>query len=116
LGWLSLSGAGLVIVEQTAVEPAGRITHCCLGLYSDAVKPREPSGIKSGRNRWFVDSPLEGSGFELPVPRCALIANRAALVAPPAGGVGHLTRARWLTPEGSNPPFSSVGSTNFRFL
>src|SRR4051794_2814376 len=32
----SLSGAGLVIVEQTAVEPAGRITHGCLGLYSDA--------------------------------------------------------------------------------
>src|SRR6516225_2182425 len=26
---------------------------------------------------------LEGSGFELPVPRCALIANGAALVAPP---------------------------------
>jgi 2,4-dienoyl-CoA reductase-like NADH-dependent reductase (Old Yellow Enzyme family) len=36
LGSLSLSGAGLVIVEQTAVEPAGRITHGCLGLYSDA--------------------------------------------------------------------------------
>ena len=35
LGSLSLSGAGLVIVEQTAVEPAGRITHGCLGLYSD---------------------------------------------------------------------------------
>ena len=27
LGSLSLSGAGLVIVEQTAVEPAGRISH-----------------------------------------------------------------------------------------
>jgi hypothetical protein len=26
------------------------------------------------------DSPLEGSGFELPVPRCALIANSAAAV------------------------------------
>ena len=36
LGSLSLSGAGLVIVEQTAVEPEGRITHGCLGLYSDA--------------------------------------------------------------------------------
>src|SRR5438045_1847370 len=36
LGSLSLSGAGLVIVEQTAVEPVGRITHGCLGLYSDA--------------------------------------------------------------------------------
>ncbi|MGC1891521.1 MAG: hypothetical protein WA709_36500 [Stellaceae bacterium] len=36
LGSLSVSGAGLVIVEQTAVEPAGRISHGCLGLYSDA--------------------------------------------------------------------------------
>jgi 2,4-dienoyl-CoA reductase-like NADH-dependent reductase (Old Yellow Enzyme family) len=36
LGALSLSGAGLLLVEQTAVEPAGRITHGCLGLYSDA--------------------------------------------------------------------------------
>jgi 2,4-dienoyl-CoA reductase-like NADH-dependent reductase (Old Yellow Enzyme family) len=35
LGSLSLSGAGLVIVEQTAVEPTGRISHRCLGLYSD---------------------------------------------------------------------------------
>jgi 2,4-dienoyl-CoA reductase-like NADH-dependent reductase (Old Yellow Enzyme family) len=36
LGSLSVSGAGLVIVEQTAVEPAGRISYGCLGLYSDA--------------------------------------------------------------------------------
>jgi len=36
LGALSVSGAGLVVVEQTAVDPAGRITHACLGLYSDA--------------------------------------------------------------------------------
>lgn len=33
---LSLSGAGVVIVEMTAVEPEGRITPACLGLYSDA--------------------------------------------------------------------------------
>ena len=24
--------------------------------------------VKSSRNRWFADSPLEGNGFELPVP------------------------------------------------
>jgi 2,4-dienoyl-CoA reductase-like NADH-dependent reductase (Old Yellow Enzyme family) len=36
LGSLSLSGAALVIVEQTAVEPAGRISRGCLGLDSDA--------------------------------------------------------------------------------
>jgi 2,4-dienoyl-CoA reductase-like NADH-dependent reductase (Old Yellow Enzyme family) len=36
LGSLSLSGAGVVVVEMTAVEPEGRITPACLGLYSDA--------------------------------------------------------------------------------
>lgn len=36
LGSLALSRAGLLMVEATAVEQAGRITHGCLGLYSDA--------------------------------------------------------------------------------
>jgi NADPH2 dehydrogenase len=36
LGSLSLSGAGLLILEATGVEAAGRITPGCLGLYSDA--------------------------------------------------------------------------------
>jgi NADPH2 dehydrogenase len=36
LGSLSMSGAGLLILEATAVEAAGRITPSCLGLYSDA--------------------------------------------------------------------------------
>jgi NADPH2 dehydrogenase len=35
LGMLANSGAGLVIVEMTDVERRGRITHGCLGLYSD---------------------------------------------------------------------------------
>jgi len=35
LGTLAQSGAGLLIVEATAVEPEGRITHGCTGLYSD---------------------------------------------------------------------------------
>ena len=36
VGGLMLSGAGLVIMEATATEAAGRITHGCLGLYTDA--------------------------------------------------------------------------------
>src|SRR5689334_14340534 len=32
---LAMSGAGLVMVEMTDVERHGRITHGCLGLYSD---------------------------------------------------------------------------------
>ncbi|MBP6899664.1 MAG: NADH:flavin oxidoreductase/NADH oxidase [Burkholderiaceae bacterium] len=35
LGQLALSGAGLLIVEATAVEPAGRITPACLGLWDE---------------------------------------------------------------------------------
>ncbi|MBC7671188.1 MAG: NADH:flavin oxidoreductase/NADH oxidase [Polaromonas sp.] len=35
LGHLALSGAGLLIIEATAVEPHGRISSECLGLYSD---------------------------------------------------------------------------------
>ena len=36
LGMLANSGAGLVVVEATHVTRPGRITHGCLGLYSDA--------------------------------------------------------------------------------
>ena len=35
IGSLANSGAGLFIVEATAVEPEGRITHGCVGLWSD---------------------------------------------------------------------------------
>ena len=35
LGHLALSGAGLLMIEATAVEARGRITPGCLGLYSD---------------------------------------------------------------------------------
>lgn len=35
LSQLAYSGAGLVVVEATAIERRGRITHGCLGLYSD---------------------------------------------------------------------------------
>ncbi|CAN7235928.1 NADH:flavin oxidoreductase/NADH oxidase [Trinickia sp. LjRoot230] len=35
LGHLALSGAGLLIIEATAVSPEGRITPADLGLYSD---------------------------------------------------------------------------------
>src|SRR6516165_9779027 len=36
LGMLANSGAGLLVIEATHVERRGRITHGCLGLYSDA--------------------------------------------------------------------------------
>jgi len=36
LGSFAISGAGLLMIEATAVERPGRITHTCLGLYSDS--------------------------------------------------------------------------------
>jgi NADPH2 dehydrogenase len=38
LGGLALSGAGLLCIEATAVEPQGRITPGCLGLWDDATE------------------------------------------------------------------------------
>src|SRR5215216_6717509 len=38
LGMMANSGAGLLTIEATHVERHGRITHGCLGLYSDACE------------------------------------------------------------------------------
>ncbi len=38
LGQMAVSGAGALIIEATAVEPAGRITAGCLGLWSDETE------------------------------------------------------------------------------
>ena len=38
LGHLALSGAAMLCIEATAVEPGGRITHGCLGLWDDATE------------------------------------------------------------------------------
>ena len=35
LGQFAVSGVGIVFVEATGVEPAGRISPACTGLYSD---------------------------------------------------------------------------------
>lgn len=38
LGQLAFSGAGLLIIEASAVEPAGRITPADLGLWNDETE------------------------------------------------------------------------------
>ena len=67
----------------------------------------DPIGLKGFHpqsERFARDSALEGSGFELPVPRCALIANSAALVAPPDSVVrGGSLNGRLTTPIGGGP-------------
>src|SRR5688572_12651822 len=49
LGMLANSGAALVVVEATAVEPIGRITHGCLGLWSDENEAAFSRVLKSVR-------------------------------------------------------------------
>ncbi len=49
LGMLANSGAALVVVEATAVEPIGRITHGCLGLWSDENEAALSRVLKSVR-------------------------------------------------------------------
>ncbi len=39
LGRFAMGGAGLILVEATAIVPEGRITHGCLGLWSDDQIP-----------------------------------------------------------------------------
>ncbi|MGO1079541.1 NADH:flavin oxidoreductase/NADH oxidase [Inquilinus sp. CA228] len=46
---LAMSGAALVVVEATGVERRGRITHGCLGLYSDANERAIARGLAAAR-------------------------------------------------------------------
>lgn len=49
--WMSLamSGAGMVTIEATGVERRGRITHGCLGLYSDANEAAAQRALAAAR-------------------------------------------------------------------
>lgn len=90
-GHLALSGAGLLILEATGVEPRGRITRECLGLYDDeneaalrrvlqAVRRYStmPIGIQlghAGRKGSMVNhnlgrghAPVEEGGWEMIAP------------------------------------------------
>ena len=78
LGHLSLSGAGLLIIEATAVEAAGRITPQDLGLWDDETEQAlaetindvkryatMPLGIQLGHagRKASCDVPWRGGGF-----------------------------------------------------
>ena len=49
LGTLAVSGADLVFVEATAVEPIGRITPGCVGLYNDSQERELTNLVKQIR-------------------------------------------------------------------
>src|SRR5690606_40407985 len=46
-GQYAVSGAGLFIIEATAVEPEGRITPECLGLWNDENEDRKSTRLNS---------------------------------------------------------------------
>ncbi len=56
LGQMAQSGAGLLIIEATAVEAIGRITPGCLGLYSDANERALGAVLDDVRS--FSDMPI----------------------------------------------------------
>ncbi|WP_066092708.1 NADH:flavin oxidoreductase/NADH oxidase [Xanthomonas massiliensis] len=51
LGNLALSGAGLLIIEATAVEPRGRITYADVGLWDDTTEAAL-AGLLASLRRW----------------------------------------------------------------
>ena len=85
LGQLALSGAGLLIIEATAVEAIGRITPGCLGLYSDACEQALGQVLASLRRHSTMPVAIQlahaGRKASSEVPWCG-----GALIAPEHGG------------------------------
>ena len=97
LGHLALAGPGLLIIEATGVEAAGRITHGCTGLYSDENEAAFRHVIAFCRR--VSDSPI---GIQLGH------AGRKASVHLPWDGGGALGSGddRWETSAPSAAPFT----------
>ncbi|ELS6682441.1 NADH:flavin oxidoreductase/NADH oxidase [Salmonella enterica] len=96
LGQLSLSGAGLLIIEATAVEPAGRISDGDLGLWDDETEAALAGVLKD--IRLYSDIPV---GIQL-----GHAGRKASCAAPWLGG-HQLTTAEggWQTVSASGHAF-----------
>jgi len=94
---LAMSGAGLVMVEATGVERHGRITHGCLGLYSDDCEATIARALAAARR---VAGPAK-FGIQL------AHAGRKASSQRPWEGGGPLRpdEDRWPTVSASSLPF-----------
>lgn len=102
LGHLSHSGAGLLIIEATAVAPEGRITPGCTGLWSDANEAAFARVL--GAIRQYSSMPI---AIQLGH------AGRKASCAVPWQGNRHLTAQEggWQTVAPSAVPFNASDST-----
>jgi 2,4-dienoyl-CoA reductase-like NADH-dependent reductase (Old Yellow Enzyme family) len=97
LGQFAMGGNGLVMVEATAVLRTGRITHKCLGLYSDANERALRQTVDICR-RYGTGKIAIQLGH----------AGRKASVQPPADGGAPLsaTEDPWTTYSASALPFA----------
>jgi len=97
LGNLSHSGAGMLIVEATGVEPAGRITPGCPGLWSDANEAAFARVLKAVRQ--YSSMPI--------AIQLAHAGRKASCAAPWKGGKQLLEGAGgWQTVAPSAIPFN----------
>ncbi len=103
LSQLGYSGAGLVVVEATGVERRGRITHGCLGLYSDDSEAALAHAIHTAR-RWAGPTKF---GIQL------AHAGRKASTRLPWDGGAPLSAAEdaWQTVAPSAVPFAATWPT-----
>lgn len=95
----AMSGAGLVVLEATGVERRGRITHGCLGLYSDANEAALARVLAAARG---VAVPGTRFGIQL------AHAGRKASTQRPWEGAGPLGPGEdpWPTVAASATPFA----------
>jgi 2,4-dienoyl-CoA reductase-like NADH-dependent reductase (Old Yellow Enzyme family) len=98
LGTLAASGYGLLIIEATAVEPIGRISHGCLGLYSDETEAALARVVGLCKRQGFAAIGLQIGH-----------AGRKGSVAPPWAGGGPLAAdaGAWPTVAPSAVPHRS---------
>ncbi|WP_019142310.1 NADH:flavin oxidoreductase/NADH oxidase [Noviherbaspirillum massiliense] len=98
LGHLALSGAGLMFIEATAVEPEGRITPADLGLWSDATEQALGNVLRAVR---------ENSPMPIAI-QLAHAGRKASTRAPWEGGAQIPSHAPggWVTVAPSALPFT----------
>ena len=97
LGQFAVSGAGLVIVEATGIEAAGRITPGCTGLYND-----ENEAAMTRVIRFFKDYGSAKIGIQL------AHAGRKASCNVPWNGAAPLAKnaGAWITSAPSQEPYA----------
>ena len=100
LGTLANSGAGLVIVEATGVEPEGRITHGCTALSTDA---------NEASMKRVVDACRKWGNAKIGI-QLAHAGRKASVSKPWEGGASLKTNA-WTTKSASARPFDPAWHT-----